>query len=210
VAVLEAPAPLALERLLWDLGCLHVAGVDEVGIGPLAGPVVAAAVVFPSSLESVLPVADSKKLSAGRREDLNEQIGSTASGLAIGVVEVNELDAMGVHAAGLEAMRRAVQQLAEVDYLLVDARTVPDVDVRQMAYVKADSFVYSVAAASIVAKVHRDGLMKGFDGEYPGYGFGRHMGYGTAAHMEALDRLGPCPIHRRSFEPIRRRLAAAP
>lgn len=206
---LTAPAPLALERLLWDLGCRHVAGVDEVGIGPLAGPVVAAAVVFPASLGSTLPVADSKKLSVSKREALSTEIDATASAVGIGVVDVGEVDRSGVHAAGLEAMRRAVSQLTEVDYLLVDARTVPDVDIRQMAYVKADSFIYSVAAASIVAKVHRDAIMTELDGVYPGYGFGRHMGYGTAAHMQALDRLGPCPIHRRSFEPIRRRLAAA-
>jgi ribonuclease HII len=151
-------------------------------------------------------VADSKKLSAARRDTLDEQIRESASGLSIGTVEVDELDSLGVHNAGLEAMRRAVVGLTEVDYLLVDARTVPDVSTRQMAYIRGDSFIYSVAAASIVAKVHRDALMKGLDLEFPGYGFARHMGYGTAAHMEALDRLGPCAIHRRSFAPVRRLL----
>lgn len=206
---LVEPPPLALERLLWDLGCRRVAGVDEVGMGPLAGPVVAAAVIFPQDPETILPVADSKTLTARKRETLSEQIRLSASALSIGIVEVDELDAMGVHRAGLEAMRRAVVGLGEVDYLLVDARTVPDVPIRQMAYVKADSFIYSVAAASIVAKVHRDALMQRLDLEFPGYGFARHMGYGTAAHLEALGRLGACAIHRRSFAPVRRRLSVA-
>ncbi len=206
MAGLVVPEPLALEKLLWDLGCLRVAGVDEVGIGPLAGPVVAAAVVFPAAHAGGLDVADSKKLSAKRREQLALQIRGTAESAAVGVVEVEEVDGLGVHAAGLEAMRRAVLALGETDYLLVDARTIPEVETRQMAYVKADSFIYSVASASIIAKVYRDDLMTRLDGEFPGYGFSRHMGYGTAAHMEALDRLGPCAIHRRSFEPVRRRL----
>jgi ribonuclease HII len=209
VAGLVAPEPLALEKLLWDLGCRRVAGVDEVGLGPLAGPVVAAAVSFPQGHEGGLAVADSKKLSATKREALDEQIRASAAAIAVGVVEVEELDALGVHDAGLEAMRRAVVQLADLDYLLVDARTIPDIEIRQMAYVRADSFIYCVAAASIVAKVYRDGLMLELDGEFPGYGFARHMGYGTAAHMAALDRLGPCAIHRRSFAPIRRRLGAS-
>lgn len=206
---LVAPSALALEKLLWDLGCRHVAGVDEVGLGPLAGPVVAAAVVFPETLESVLPVADSKKLAASKRETLAEQIRVTAAAVSVGTVTVEEVDELGVHAAGLEAMRRAVVGLRQLDYLLVDAMTVPGITTRQMAYVKGDTFIYSVAAASIVAKVYRDALMQEFAEEFPGYGFGRHMGYGTAAHMEALDRLGPCRIHRRSFEPVRRRLGNA-
>ena len=126
-----------------------------------------------------------------------------------GDIEARRIRPLGVHDAGLEAMRRAVVQLADLDYLLVDARTIPDIEIRQMAYVRADSFIYCVAAASIVAKVYRDGLMLELDGEFPGYGFARHMGYGTAAHMAALDRLGPCASHRRSFAPIRRRLGAS-
>jgi ribonuclease HII len=178
----------------------------------LAGPVVAAAVVFAPSRERPLPVADSKKLTASRREALDGAVRERALAVSLGQVEVEELDRIGVYAAGLEAMRRAVVGLSEsgceTDYLLVDARTVPDVDVRQMAYTKADAFIYSVAAASIVAKVHRDSLMRDLDEEFPGYGFGRHMGYGTAAHLDALDRLGPCRVHRRSFDPVRRLLDA--
>jgi ribonuclease HII len=197
-------AMLRLERLLWDVGYARVGGVDEVGLGPLAGPVVAAAVVFPAGCEA-LPVDDSKKLTAAKREALDLSIREKALAFGIGLVEVEELDEMGVHKAGLEAMRRAVVATRpQPDYLLVDARTVPHVSMGQSAYVKADTFVHSVAAASIVAKVYRDKLMTDMDSVYPGYGFGRHMGYGTAAHMEALEQLGPCEIHRRSFAPVRR------
>lgn len=199
-----AAAWLRLEQLLWDLGFNAVAGVDEVGLGPLAGPVVAAAVVFPPAIEP-LNVADSKTLSAARREVLDVEIRERAATVAVGIVDVSDLDEMGVHKAGIEAMRRAVTALdPPADYLLVDARRVPEVDVGQSAYVKGDSFIHCVAAASIVAKVYRDRIMIEMDRRYPGYGFSRHMGYGTAAHMTALGRLGPCEIHRRSFAPVRR------
>ncbi len=197
---------LRLERLLWDLGYSRVAGVDEVGLGPLAGPVVAAAVVFP--VDPVpLEVDDSKRLTARKRERLDRQIRASALAVGIGVVEVPDLDRMGIRAAGLEAMRRAVCAVDPLpDYLLVDARRVPDVPMRQSAFVKADTFIYSVAAASIVAKVARDAMMRRFDETFPGYGFGIHMGYGTRRHLSALDRLGPCAIHRRSFAPVKRLL----
>ena len=194
-----------LERLLWDLGYLTVAGVDEVGLGPLAGPVVAAAVAFePGS--APLAVADSKTVSASAREALSAEVRETARAVGVGWVGRDELDDLGVRAAGLEAMRRAVGDLEPVaDYLLVDARTVPGVSVGQTAFVRADAGVHCVAAASIVAKVARDRFMVEAAEQFPGYGFERHMGYGTAAHLEALDRLGPCALHRRSFEPVRRR-----
>jgi len=196
---------LSLETLLWDLGYERVAGVDEVGLGPWAGPVVAAAVVFPPRARILSGVDDSKKLTPARREALAAVIREAAAELALGVVEVAELDDLGVHDAGLEAMRRAVTRLrAAPDYLLVDARRVPDVEVGQTSFVRADAFIYSVAAASIVAKVYRDALMVEMDARFPGYGFGQHMGYGTAAHLEALERLGPCEIHRRSFAPVQR------
>ncbi len=199
---------LRLERLLWDLGYTRVAGVDEVGLGPLAGPVVAAAVVFPPAPEA-LAVADSKRLSPKIRERLEAEIRRTASEVSLGMVEVAEIERAGIREAGLEAMRRAVVGLKRpADYLLVDARHVPGVTVAQSSYVGADSFVYSVAAASIIAKVHRDALMRALDERFPGYGFDRHMGYGTVAHMEALSRLGPCEIHRRGFAPVRRLLEA--
>jgi ribonuclease HII len=196
---------LSLETLLWDLGYERVAGVDEVGLGPWAGPVVAAAVVFPPRTTLVPGVDDSKKLTAAHREELAAAIRDRASGVALGIVEVDELDTLGVHDAGLEAMRRAVAGLGTApDYLLVDARRVPDVAMGQTSFVRADAFIYSVAAASIVAKVYRDALMAEMDSRFPGYGFGQHMGYGTAAHLAALERLGPCEIHRRSFAPVRR------
>ena len=205
-AAAKAEAKNHLERLLWDLGYARVAGVDEVGMGPLAGPVVAAAVVCaPGSCE--LALRDSKRLTAARRESLDGEIRATALSVAVGVVEVSELDRAGIHRAGLEAMRRAVHALRpEPDYLLVDARRVPGVEVGQSYYDGADGFVYSVAAASIVAKVYRDSIMKRLDERFPGYGLGRHMGYGTVAHMDALNTLGPSPVHRRSFAPVKKLL----
>jgi ribonuclease HII len=202
---------LSLERLLWDLGYVRVAGLDEVGLGPWAGPVVAAAVVFPPRARIIAGIDDSKKLAPGRREVLAAEIRAAGAGVSLGVVEVAELDALGVHDAGLEAMRRAVEGLAGApDYLLVDARRVPGVEMGQTSFVRGDSFIYSVAAASIVAKVYRDGLMAEMDARYPGYGFAQHMGYGTAAHLAALQRLGPCEIHRRSFAPVQRAVASRP
>lgn len=200
---------LRLEQLLWDLGYARVAGVDEAGLGPLAGPVVAAAVIFPGRPDEVIGVDDSKKLSAARREDLEPQVRAAALALGCGVVDVEEVDRLGVYQAGLEAMRRAVAALDPApEYVLVDARTIPAIDVAQSAFTKADTFVYSVAAASIIAKVTRDAMMRELDARYPGYGFRQHMGYGTAAHLEALERLGPCPAHRRSFAPVKRFLDA--
>ena len=195
---------LRLERLLWDLDLKRIAGVDEAGLGPLAGPVVAAAVVFPVG-HAALPVNDSKKLSARRREQLDVEIRAQAQAWFLGVVEARELDEIGARKAGLEAMRRAVRGLDPApDYLLVDARTVPDVSMGQSAYIRADTFIHCVAAASILAKVHRDSLMQRLADHHPGYGFERHMGYGTRLHMEALGRLGPCDQHRRSFAPVAR------
>jgi ribonuclease HII len=203
--MIVAESALSHERLLWDLGFLQVAGVDEVGLGPLAGPVVAAAVVFAPASTAIAGVDDSKKLSASRRVDLAAEVRDRAAAVALGIVEVEEVDEHGVYRAGLEAMRRAVEALAPTaDYLLVDARQVPRVDTKQSAFIRGDGFVYSIGAASIVAKVYRDDLMRRLDTEHPGYGFAEHAGYGTAQHLAALERLGPCAIHRRSFEPVRR------
>jgi len=198
---------IRLERLLWDTGYRHVAGVDEVGVGPLAGPLVAAAVVYPPGSEP-LAVADSKVLSAARRVELDGQIRAGAESIGIGRVEEARLDEIGVYQAGLEAMRLAVEQLLPMaDYLLVDARRIPGVEQGQSAYKKGDTFIYSVASASIVAKVYRDALMLDAGKRFPGYGFERHMGYGTVEHMAALGELGPCSIHRRSFEPVKKAFA---
>ena len=192
-----------LETLLWRVGLKHVAGVDEVGMGPLAGPVIAAAVVMPPG-SYVDDVADSKVLTAAARERLAEEIHRRALTVGIGVVEPEEIDRLNIYQAGLCALRRAVEALAVVpEFVLVDGREIPGLAMPQSAYPKGDSFVCSIAAASIVAKVHRDGLMRDLDRLYPGYGFARHMGYSTRAHFAAIREYGPSPIHRRSFAPVR-------
>jgi ribonuclease HII len=191
-----------VERLLWSAGLARVAGIDEVGMGPLAGPVVAAAVVFAANAEPLRGIADSKILSASAREAASVAIRMNAIGIGLGVVEAEEIDRLNIYQAGLAAMRRAVDALPfRPDHLVVDARHIPDVDMPQTRYVRADAIVYSVAAASIVAKVHRDGLMHAFDALYPAYGFARHVGYATREHLRALARYGPTPLHRRSFAP---------
>jgi ribonuclease HII len=196
-----------LRGALRDGGARHIAGVDEVGVGPLAGPVVAAAVVLPDVVD--LPgLDDSKKLSAKRREELATQIREQAVAIGIGEVPPEEIDRLNIHRASLEAMRRAVQAahaLCPLDHLLIDARIVPGAPVpahRQTSLVRGDSRDGSIAAASIVAKVHRDAIMLALERAHPGYGFARHMGYGTAEHLDALQRLGATPIHRRSFAPV--------
>jgi ribonuclease HII len=188
-------------RLMRD-GARWVAGVDEVGMGPLAGPVVAAAVVLAERVE--LPgLDDSKRLDRASREALAERVREQALGFALGECSPAEVDRLNVYRAGLEAMRRAVAALAPApDHVLVDARTIPDVAAPQTAIVGGDASDGSIAAASILAKVHRDALMGRLDREHPGYGFARHKGYATRAHLDALRRLGPCPIHRRSFAPV--------
>ncbi|HWP67225.1 MAG TPA: ribonuclease HII [Candidatus Limnocylindria bacterium] len=196
-------AAFHVERLLWQLGRTCVAGVDEVGMGPLAGPVVAAAVVFSEDV-SIRGLADSKVLTRKRREQLAERVMKRARGVGIGIVDVPEVDRLNVYRAGQEAMRRALAALAplEPDYLLIDGREVPRLGIPQSAYPKGDAFVASIAAASIVAKVRRDAIMRELGAAYPDYGFERHMGYCTAAHLAALRKHGPSPVHRRSFAPV--------
>ena len=196
----------AYRQELFERGLRLVAGIDEVGVGPLAGPVVAAAVILPDSVD--LPgLDDSKKLSRAAREELDEAIRAQAEAVGIAEADAAEIDRINILQATLQAMRRAVQALGPVpDHLLVDARTIPDVGVEQTALVGGDARDGSIAAASIVAKVHRDALMRRFDADHPGYGFTRHMGYGTAEHMAALRSLGPSPIHRRSFAPVAKAL----
>ena len=190
-----------VERLLWSAGLARVAGIDEVGMGPLAGPVVAAAVVFAEG-SSLRGIADSKTMLAPAREKAAAAIRAEALAVGLGVVEPDEIDRVNIYQAGLLAMRRAVAALPFApDHLVVDARRIPDVDVPQTRYVHGDAIVYSVAAASIVAKVHRDGLMHALDATYPAYGFARHVGYATREHLRALARYGPTPLHRRSFAP---------
>jgi len=193
---------LRLERALWADGVERVAGVDEVGVGPLAGPLVAAAVILPRECP-VRGIDDSKKLSPAARATLAAAIHGVALGIGIGIVEVEDVDRLNTYRAALEAMRRAVCALpVPADRLLVDARTIPGVPTPQMALIRGDGRSYSIAAASIVAKVARDAIMTELDGRYPAYGFARHMGYGTAEHLDALVRFGPSPVHRRSFLPV--------
>jgi ribonuclease HII len=190
------------EKLLWRSGTRDIAGVDEVGMGPLAGPVVAAAVMFPPDTD-IAGVDDSKRLDAPTREALALEIRAKASGVAIGIASVEEIDCVNIYHAGLLAMRRAVEALPRVpQHVLVDARTIPGVDVPQNMFNKGDGINFSIAAASIVAKTVRDLMMEALDAEYPGYGFASHKGYSTPEHREALLRLGPSAVHRMSFPVI--------
>jgi len=191
-------------------GFRRIAGVDEVGRGPLAGPVVAVAVVLPPDFS--LAVDDSKVLAPARRERLAEALlADPAVGIGLGMVDVEHIDALNILRATHAAMRLALQALpAAPDFALVDGLPVPDLPVPAEFLVKGDSRSASIAAASIVAKVHRDRYMVAQDARWPGYGFARNKGYGTAEHLDALRRLGPCPLHRRSFAPVRDALAPPP
>ncbi|MDX1649559.1 MAG: ribonuclease HII [Myxococcota bacterium] len=190
------------ERVLWRQGVARIAGLDEAGMGPLAGPVVAGAVVFPPDVE-IHGIDDSKKLDAPTRTRLAEEIAKHAA-VAVGVAEVEEIDALNIYQASLVAMRRALESLPEEpEHVLVDAHAVPDVTLPQNTFQKGDGINYSIAAASIIAKTHRDALMEELDREHPGYGLARHKGYATKEHQDAIRRLGPSPIHRRSFGFIR-------
>ena len=196
------------ERVLWQRGLTAVAGVDEVGMGPLAGPVVAAAVILPPDLtcEGGLPatfpqgVRDSKTLTLKARERLAVEVRNVAVGIGIGVVEVEEIDQINIYQAGMKAMRLALAKLSVTpEHVLIDGRSLKELSCPQTTFIKGDRDVYSIAAASIIAKVYRDTLMMRLDNQYPEYGFARHMGYGTPAHRDAIRRLGPSPVHRRSF-----------
>jgi len=192
----------ALERELRDLGYRLIAGVDEVGRGAWAGPVVAAAVILdldrlPEGLD------DSKRLSPSRREQLFQAIRETAQAIALGIVDAREIDRTNILRATERAMRQAVEGLRpRPDFLLIDAVRLDDLGIPYRALIRGDQISVSIAAASIIAKVTRDRLMREYDGLYPGYGFAQHVGYGTPAHRDALARLGPCPIHRLSFRGI--------
>ena len=191
------------EKAWWDQGTTHVAGVDEAGVSPLAGPVVAAAVILPMSARW-RGVDDSKKLTAERRAQLAEKIKTRAIAWAVGSVAPKEIDSINVYHASLLAMERAVKGLSVPPAaLLVDARHVPNMTLPQESLIKGDARSLSIAAASIIAKTTRDALMIEMDETYPGYGFAQHKGYPVAAHKAALKRLGPSPIHRTSFAAVR-------
>ncbi len=179
--------------------CAHICGIDEVGRGPLAGPVVAGAVILPRDCE-ILYLNDSKKLSEKKRELLYIQIMEKAVAVGLGVVGPARIDEINILQATYEAMRLAIAQLSvKPDLLLNDAVTIPGVSVSQVPIVKGDAKSVSIAAASIVAKVTRDRMMVQYEELLPGYGFASNKGYGSAAHIAALKELGPSPIHRKSF-----------
>lgn len=177
-----------------------IAGVDEVGRGPLAGPVVTAAVILQAPIPGLL---DSKLLSAKKRVWLAQQIQEKALAYAYGRAEVEEIDALNIHHATLLAMRRAIEALSHrPTEVWVDGKFAPNMSIPCLAIIKGDQTVYQISAASILAKVARDAEMDALDKDYPGYEFAVHKGYPTARHREALQRLGACPIHRRSYAPV--------
>jgi ribonuclease HII len=183
------------------------AGVDEVGRGPLAGPVVAAAVVLDPGAPRIYRLRDSKCVAPDEREKLAARVRSRALGVAIGVAGVDEIDRINIFQASMLAMTRAVAALAPAPRkLLIDGPHCPRGAIPARAIIGGDGIVASISAASIVAKVHRDALMVALDRDWPGYGFAAHKGYSTPQHFAALDALGACPIHRRSFAPVRRSL----
>jgi len=201
---------LRYETALWVRGTVHVAGVDEAGMSPLAGPVAAAAVIFAPGAR--LPgVDDSKKLDARERERLAPIIRETAVAHAVAFADVEEIDRVNIYWAGMMAMRRAVAALGKVpEHVLVDGRKLRGLTLPQQPIVKGDAKSLSIAAASILAKTARDALMAELDDTYPGNGFAQHKGYPVTAHVKALRKLGASPIHRRSFAPVREVLGLPP
>ena len=176
-----------------------ICGIDGAGRGPLCGPVVAAAVILPDEY-NILYINDSKKLSETKREEVYKEIDKYAVAYGVGIVSPERIDEINILQATYEAMRTAIHKLSVTpDILLNDAVTIPMVDIKQVPIIKGDAKSQSIAAASIVAKVTRDHLMEEYDKLYPEYGFAKHKGYGTAAHIKAIKEYGPCPIHRRTF-----------
>ena len=194
------------EKMLEARGYQYFAGIDEVGRGSLAGPVVAAAVILPCHLDTpwLTQVKDSKQLSPARRESLFHHIHAVAISTGIGVVQHNIIDTEGIIKATRLAMKLAVDQLSSPpEFLLIDYMRLPEVPLPQKGITNGDSLCFSIACASIIAKVSRDHMMIELDGTYPGYGLAQHKGYGTKGHLACLRRLGPSPIHRQSFRPVK-------
>jgi ribonuclease HII len=192
-----------MERELHLNGLTHVAGIDEAGRGPLAGPVVAAAVILPSDL--IIPgINDSKKLSAKKREFLFDEIRARALSVGVGIIDSVEIDEINILQATLKAMRSAVLELStQPGFLLIDGIQTIDSDIPQRAVKKGDSLSAAIAAASIIAKVTRDRMMCEAGLEYPSFKFSVHKGYGTAAHLEEIRSYGPTPIHRKTFRGVK-------
>jgi ribonuclease HII len=201
---------LRYETALWEKGVERIGGVDEAGMAPLAGPVVAAACILPRDYRP-RGIDDSKQLDAAERERLAEDVKRHAVAWAVGRAEVEEIDRLNVYWAGILALRRAVLALRPApQHLLIDARRLRDVDIPQDGIVHGDALSLTIAAASILAKTTRDALMAEMDLRHPGYGFARHKGYPTPEHFAALKDLCACPIHRRSFAPVREVLGGGP
>jgi ribonuclease HII len=191
-----------LEKAATKNGFLRIAGCDEVGRGPMFGPVVAAAVIFPLGCR-LTGLNDSKQLCENKRNELDEVIRAKALAFAIAAVDVETIDRINIRRASLLAMRMAVEQLAvHPDYLLIDGCDTIDWPSPQKSVVQGDATSYSIAAASVLAKVHRDRLLVELDAVYPGYGLARHKGYCSREHLAALDRLGPTPLHRKNWSPV--------
>jgi ribonuclease HII len=189
------------EQELQNQGYSHIVGVDEVGRGPLAGPVVAAAVMFPKTIPQGL--RDSKLLKTHQREKLFEIVADCAI-WSVSCVPASLIDTLNIRGAALLAMKRALEGLPHIpDLAFIDGRDQPDVSCTCLPVIRGDSRIASIAAASIMAKVVRDRMMARLDAVYPNYGFARHVGYGTVRHLEALKKLGPCPHHRKSFAPLK-------
>jgi len=191
-------------------GLRRLAGVDEAGRGPLAGPVVAAAAVLPADWvvggvpESLERLNDSKKLTEKTREEIFEGIHAEPIEFGVGIASEGVIDEINILQATFRAMNEALGQINPAPmHALVDGRPVPSLCLPHTAIIKGDARSYSIATASILAKVTRDGLMRAYDLQFPGYGFSQHKGYGTKAHLAAIEKLGPCPIHRQSFAPLR-------
>jgi ribonuclease HII len=200
-----AKPDLFLERALWEKGLVNVVGVDEAGRGPLAGPVAAGAVVVHSERQVVALVKDSKKMAPWQREKAFEEIKQKSSGFGIGLVGPQEIDELGIALAVQKAMSLALKEVKdnfdlEIDWVIVDGSRVkplPGYEFQRIA--GGDGLHYSIAAASVLAKVSRDRLMKKLAQEFPQYGFERHVGYGTRTHFEAIKKYGLCPLHRKTF-----------
>ena len=206
----QQPLPLEIppvdiwlrERAARLMGHVLVAGVDEAGRGPLAGPVVAAAALLPMGV-TIPGINDSKLIPPERRDELAVAIRRVAISIGVGEASHLEVDELNIHRAGLLALRRAVENLELVpDYLLIDGFPVPDLRIPQEAMIKGDRRSCSIMAGALIAKTTRDARMRAYAEEFPGYGFESHYGYATPVHAQALRELGPCPIHRRSFSPV--------
>ncbi|EOH89612.1 ribonuclease HII [Enterococcus villorum] len=190
------------EQMAYEQGHEWIAGIDEVGRGPLAGPVVAAAVILPKN-KQILGLNDSKQLSEKKRTTLYEQIQQKAIAIGIGLIDERKIDEVNIYEASKLAMIQAVEKLAvKPSYLLIDAMTL-ELPIPQEKLIKGDARSVSIAAASIIAKVYRDNLMKKYEELYPGYGFGHNAGYGTKEHLQGLANLGITPIHRKTFAPVK-------